>query len=220
MDMTPERWEYTKTYSRRVFGRRDAALDALIEDAKSVGLPNIAISADVGRLLMMLTSMTLAKLAIEVGTLGGFSAIWLARGLAESGKLITIEIDPDRALFAQRHFENAGVADRVELRLGDAMEVLPQLADELGPDSVDVVFLDAEKSQYVDYWRAVRPLIKPGGLIIADNVYGSITWWIDNEGHPDREGADRFNRIVAEDAQFEAVAVPIREGVLIGRRVR
>ena len=85
---------------------------------------------------------------------------------------------------------------------------------------MDVVFLDAIKTEYPAYWKIVRPLIAVGGLIIADNVYGSNSWWIDSIGDPSREAADRFNRLVAGDPDFQAVAIPLRQGVLVGRRVR
>ena len=159
-------------------------------------------------------------MAIEVGTLAGYSGIWIARGLAPGGRLITIEYEPKHANFARRQFERAGVSDRVDLRVGAALDVLPTLAKELGPASVDVVFLDAVKTEYPAYWEIVRPMIRPGGLILADNVLGGGSWWIDNAGEPSRDAADRFNRLVAGDPHFEAVAVPLREGVLIGRRVR
>jgi predicted O-methyltransferase YrrM len=109
----------------------------------------------------------------------------------------------------------------VELRRGPALQVLPALAAEVGPGSVDLVFIDAVKREYPDYFSVVRPLIAVGGLLVADNVLGSQSWWIDvPPGNPDRDGADRFNRIVAADPDFEAIAVPIREGVLIARRMR
>ncbi|MHC4416696.1 MAG: O-methyltransferase [Planctomycetota bacterium] len=218
MEMTDQRWRYTTEYSREVFGQQDRHLAGLMAEATAAGLPDIAVSADVGRLLMMLTAMTRARLALEVGTLGGYSGIWMARGLAEGGRLITIEREPNHAAFAQRQFERAGVADRVEIRVGAALEVLPQLAEEVGPRSLDVVFIDAEKTEYPDYWTLVRPLVAVGGLVLADNVYGGGTWWIHDYEHPVRQAADRFNRLVAGDEHFEAVAVPLRQGVLIARR--
>jgi predicted O-methyltransferase YrrM len=220
MDMTAERWRHTETYLREVFGREDAHLAGLMSEAVKRGLPDIAVSADVGRLLMMLTSMTRGRLAIEVGTLAGCSGIWLARGLQSSGRLITIEFEPKHAEFAREQFEKAGVADRVEVRVGKALDVLPVLARDLAPASVDVVFLDAEKTEYPEYWRIVRPLIAVGGLILADNVLGSGDWWIDAAGNQSRDAADRFSRLVASDRDFESVAVPLRQGVLIGRRMR
>jgi caffeoyl-CoA O-methyltransferase len=220
MDMNAKRWAATNDYLRDVFGKQDAHLAGLMAKAIARGLPDIAVSAEVGRLLMILTSTTPGRLAIEVGTLGGYSGIWIARGLNPTGKLITIEPEELHADFAQEQFQIAGVADRVEIRRGTGLAVLPQLAKELKSESVDVVFLDAIKTEYPDYWEIVRPLIAPGGLILADNVCGSNSWWIDDVGDPSRDAADHFNRLVADDPDFEAVAVPIRNGILIGRRVR
>ena len=218
MEMTEEQWRSTTEYSRKVFGVQDAHLAGLMQEAWAAGLPDIAITAEVGRLLMILTSMTRGRLAIEVGTLGGYSGIWIARGLAPGGRLITIECDPDHADFAETQFERAGVSDRVELRRGSALDVLPQLVEELGPGSVDVVFIDAEKTEYADYWRAVRPLIAVGGIVTADNVLGSNDWWITRTDDPRQQAVDELNRLVAGDGDFEAVAVPLKQGVLIGRR--
>jgi caffeoyl-CoA O-methyltransferase len=225
MEMTPERWSFTKAYLRDVFGAEDDQLRTLMPRAVAAGLPNIAVSADVGRLLMMLTRMTAnglgARLAIEVGTLGGYSGIWIARGLSPGGRLITIEPDATHVAFAEREFETAGLAGVVDIRRGAGRDVLPRLAAELAPGSVDVVFLDAIKREYADYFQAIRPAIAPGGLLIADNVLGSNQWWIDEPPgrNPDRDGADRLNRLLAADAEFDAVAVPMREGVLVARRV-
>ncbi len=219
MDMNRERWAYIQEYSREVFGGQDNHLAGLMDEAVEVGLPNIAVSADVGRLLMILTSMTRGQLAIELGTLGGYSGIWIARGLKPGGRLITIEPEPAHADFAKVQFERAGVDDRIEMRCGAALDVLPKLAQELDPNSVDVVFIDAVKSEYPDYWRMVCPMIATGGLVLADNVLGSGSWSIDDEAQPQRAAVDRFNRLVADDPDFEAVVVPLRNGVLVGRRI-
>ena len=220
MDMTPQRWRYTNVYAHEVFGNQDEHLAGLMAEAAARGLPEIAVNAEVGRLLMMLTAMTSARLAIELGTLAGYSGIWIARGLAPGGRLITVESDPAYAEFAREQFRRAGVAECVDVRYGAALDVLPQLAAEFGPRSVDLVFLDAAKTEYPDYWHIARPLIRGGGLIIADNVYGAGTWWIDDVDNEIRQAVDRFNRLVADDPDFEAVAIPLRQGVLIGRRMK
>jgi predicted O-methyltransferase YrrM len=217
-EMTPQRWRDTGRYLREVFGRQDPHLEGLMREAAKQGLPDIAVSADVGRLLFILTSMTRGMLAIEAGTLAGYSAIWIARGLAPGGRLVTIECDPEHAAFARQQFERAGVAGRIELREGRALHVLERLARELSPGTVDVVFLDADKSEYPRYLAAVRDLIAPGGLLLADNCCGSGYWWIDQAGHPARDSIDRFNRLVAADPAFEAVVVPLRQGLLIARK--
>jgi predicted O-methyltransferase YrrM len=226
MDMTASRWRATASYLIDVFGAQDEQLATLTPRAIAAGLPDIAVSPDVGRLLMLLAGMTGggrgARVAIEVGTLAGYSAIWIARGLAPGGRLITIEFEPAHADFARIEFDAAGLSAAVEIRRGAGMNVLPTLATELRPGSVDFVFLDATKREYPDYFSVIRPLIAVGGLLVADNVLGSNTWWIDlPQGRSaDRDGADRLNRIVAADPDFETVAVPIREGVLIARRMR
>jgi predicted O-methyltransferase YrrM len=224
MEMTPERWDFTCAYLRDVFGGEDEQLRSLMRRAVQAGLPDIAVSADVGRLLMMLTRMTAngagARVAIEVGTLGGYSGIWIARGLGRGGRLITIEANARHANFAEQEFAAAGVGASVDIRRGKALDLLPSLVAELRPGSVDVVFLDALKPEYPEYFQLLRPVIAPGGLLLADNVLGTEQWWIDTPAgsNADRDGADRLNRLLASDPEFEAVALPIREGVLVARR--
>ena len=213
--MTADTWDFINEYSRQVFGTQDDHLAGLMDEAIAAGLPAISVGPDVGRLLMILTSMTKGRLAVEVGTLGGYSGIWIARGLQSEGRLITIEYDPKHADFASLQFERAGVADRVDLRRGAGLDVLGQLAEELEPGSVDVLFLDAIKSEYTAYFETARRLIPVGGVVIADNVYGTGAGWIDQG-----QGTDEFNRHIGADPDFEAAAFPFREGVLIGRRVR
>ena len=213
MTMTPERWKYLGRYSRDLFGSQDDHLATMMDEAVAAGLPDISVTADVGRLLMILTSLTPGRLAIEVGTLAGYSGIWIARGLSDTGRLITIEFEPKHAEFARRQFERAGVGSAVEVRVGAGIEILSGLGDELAPGSVDVVFLDAVKTEYSDYFKLARPLIAPGGLVLADNVYATGAGWVD-EGH----GTDEFNRLVASDPDFETVAVPLRQGIMIARR--
>jgi predicted O-methyltransferase YrrM len=213
--MTPERWSYIGDYADEVFGQYDEHLAGLMARAVEAGLPPIAVSGDVGRFLKILVSMTPGKLAIELGTLAGYSAIWIARGLAEDGRLITVEYADAHADFAEKELETAGVADKVEVQRGAALDLLPSIAERVGETSVDFVFVDAQKSEYVDYFRILRPLLKVGGLYVADNVYGTSAGWID-EG----QGTDEFNRLIASDPDFDAVATPMREGVLIARKNR
>ncbi|HUG08265.1 MAG TPA: O-methyltransferase [Acidimicrobiia bacterium] len=213
MPMTPERWRYIGDYANDVFGQYDDHLAGLMTRAVEAGMPPIAVSADVGRLLKILVSLTEGKLAIELGTLAGYSGIWIARGLADDGKLITVEHKSEHADFAQEEFEKAGVAEKVEIVRGPALDVLPAIAERVGERSVDFAFIDARKSEYVDYFRLLRPLMKVGSLYVADNVYATGAGWIDQG-----EGTDEFNRLIASDSDFEAVATPMREGVLIARR--
>lgn len=213
MTMTPERWEFTVRYSKEVFGSEDEHLEGLMDRAIDAGIPSIAVSADVGRLLKILVSLTEGRRALELGTLAGYSAIWIARGLQPDGKLTTVEFEPKHAEFARREIAAAGESGRVDVVEGAALDVIRGLTEPWGPESVDFVFIDAVKAEYADYFLQVKPLIKRGGLLVADNVYGTGAGWID-EGY----GTDAFNRLVADDDDFESVALPLREGVLVARR--
>jgi caffeoyl-CoA O-methyltransferase len=215
----PLRHQHTD-YLQELFGHPDRHLGGLMGHAVEQGLPDIAVPPEVGRVLTLLVSMTRGELAIEVGTLGGYSGISLARGLSSNGRLITIEPNQLHADFAQDQFITAGVGTRVVIRRGTGLEILPTLREELGTDSVDVIFLDALKTEYPAYWEIVRPMIRIGGLILADNVLGSGDWEIDDVGHPSRDAADRFNRLVADDRDFQSIIVPIGHGILIGRRIK
>ncbi|MEZ6319455.1 MAG: O-methyltransferase [Phycisphaerales bacterium] len=197
----------------------DEQLRTLMTRAVAAGLPDIAVSASVGHLLMVLAKTAGARTIVEVGTLGGYSGIWLAKGLAPGGRLITVEAAPVHAAFARAEFDQAGVGDRVEVREGKGLEVLPALVEELGEGSVDLVFLDAIKTEYPGYLPHAKKLLRPGGVLTADNALGG-GWWIDEApgSSESRDAADRFNRLVASDADFDAACVPIREGVLIARK--
>lgn len=224
-EMTPGRWANTCAYLREVFGREDEHTRWLAAEARRAGLPDIAVSPDVGRLLLLLTGLSNAglgaRVAIEVGTLAGYSATWIARGLSPGGRLYTVEPELRHAEVAQAGFRRAGLTDRITLIRDPAPGSLVELARALGPASADLVFLDAVKRDYAEYLRVLRPVLKVGGLLIADNALGS-TFWIDDPpgSSPERDAIDAFNRLVAGDPDFQSCCVPIREGVLIARRVR
>lgn len=215
MPMTPERWKYLGAYVDEVFGDEDERLASLGGRADAAGLPSWAVSSDVGRFLQILAALTEGEMAVELGTLAGYSAIWIARGLAEHGKLITIEYEDRHADFAESEIAAAGLAEKVEVVRGAALEVIPDLLDQYGTASVDFVFIDAVKDEYVAYFEAIKPMVKAGGLVVADNVFGTGRGWID-EGY----GTDAFNRHVAADSDFEATAIPMRAGLLVARKIR
>jgi len=221
MDMTPQRWNAISEYLDSVFGRDDDHLATLMPRAVEAGLPDIAVSASVGRMLAGLVRMVGAKRIVEVGTLAGYSGTWMARALPEDGELITLEPVDLHADYAAAGFARAGLADRVRIVREEGLVGLPKLVDQLGEGSVDVVFLDAIKAEYPDYLPHARRLLRPGGLLIADNALGGGDWWIDQPPgeNESRDAVDRFNRAVAEDKGFEAFCVPIREGVMVAVRV-
>ncbi|HUG75650.1 MAG TPA: O-methyltransferase [Acidimicrobiia bacterium] len=218
MDMTADRWDYISDYIDEVFGGEDDILRSATAEADAAGLPPIAISASVGRLLMMLTRASGGSLAVELGTLGGYSGTWIARGLPENGRLITVEADEHHAEVAGRQFGRAGLAERVEIRRGRALDVLDDLASEVDESSVGLAFVDAEKVEYPEYARRLHALIAPGGFYVADNVLGTGGTWIGDLDHEGVAAIDAHNRLVASWPDFDSVIVPLRQGVLVARR--
>jgi len=158
-------WDRVDEYvTERLIGA-DPALDAALADSAAAGLPAIQVSAPQGKLLTLLARLVGARRILEVGTLGGYSTIWLARGLAPGGHLDTLEIDPRHADVARGNLQRAGLADAVTVHLGPAIDTLPTLT---GP--YDVVFIDADKKGNPDYVRAALGLTRPGSVIVVDNV--------------------------------------------------
>jgi len=225
MDMTPARWVNTSAYAAEVFAdAHDEQLRTLMQRAVAAGLPNIAVAPEVGRLLTVLARLATHDAAskaciLEIGTLAGFSGIHLARGLPRGGRLITIEYAPIHAAFARTEFDRAGVGPQVEIVTAAALEALPRLSTSLGPSSLDAVFIDALKREYGDYVEAVAPMLRPGGLLLVDNIFGA-GWWIDDPAgsNADRDTMDAFNRRLAKDNRFECACSMSGSGLLIARR--
>lgn len=195
-----------------LFAREDETLLALREEADRTGLPPIAVSPDAGRLLQVLLRAVQARRVLEVGTLGGYSAIWMARALPVDGRLVTIEAEPTHAAFARRFLERAGVAGRVEVREGRALDVLPSLDGE----RFDVVFLDADKEPLPTYLEWALRLLRPGGLVIADNALWGGRVVDPAADDPATNGVREFNRRLATDPRVTGIIVPTHDGVAIG----
>ncbi len=191
-------------YIADLFVPPDAALEAALKEAQKAKLPEIQISATQGKFLYLLAKLAGARRILEVGTLGGFSTIWLARALPEGGRLITLELDAHHAEVARVNIERAGLSGKVEIVLGSAQETLPKVcADAREP--FDVVFLDADKPGYAAYFSQVMKVGRSGSLILADNVIrkGEVR-------RPARDNSDdiairSFNAMIAADSRLEAV---------------
>jgi predicted O-methyltransferase YrrM len=202
----------TGDYISALFAPEDQLLASLREEADRTGLPPIAVSADEGRLLQVLLTSIRARRVLEVGTLGGYSAIWMARALREDGELISIEIEPKHAEFARRYLERAGLRDRVDIRVGRALDVLPSLDGE----QFDAIFLDADKEPMPNYFEWALRLLRPGGLLIADNTLWGGKVFDDAERDEKTTAVREFNRRMATDPRILSILVPTHDGVAIG----
>ena len=193
-------------YIENLFAPQDEALEAAVRESQRAGLPEIHVSPNEGKLLQLLAELTGARRILEIGTLGGYSAINLARGMEEEGHLISLEIDERHAGVARRNVERAGLAERVEIRVGDARELLAKVAEgEEGP--FDLIFIDADKEGYPEYLEWALRLSRPGSLILGDNTIwgGSI---IDPEDDPTR-AIHEFNERIAGDPRLSAIVLPL-----------
>jgi predicted O-methyltransferase YrrM len=198
-------------YVTSLFAPEDERLIALREEADRSGLPPIAISADTGRLLQVLMSAVGARRVLEVGTLGGYSTIWMARALPPDGEIVTIEADRRHAEFAERHFARANVARKVNLRVGKAMDILPSLDGE----RFDLAFLDADKAPLPRYLDWALRLVRQGGFIVADNALWGGRVYDERVDDEDTRGVREFNRRIASDPRLRSIIVPTHDGVAI-----
>jgi predicted O-methyltransferase YrrM len=193
-------------YLEGLFGSEDPVLAAALERSSAAGLPEINVSPAIGRFLQVLALACGARSILEIGTLGGYSTIWLARALPPDGMLISLEYQPVHAQVARENIARAGLADLVDVRVGRALDLLARL-DQEGAGPFDMVFIDADKAPYTEYLRASLRLARPGTLIVADNVVraGKVV-------HPagDDEnvaGVQRFNAAVASEPRVTAAFV-------------
>lgn len=192
-------------YIAGLFAPEDEALKAALQAMRNAGLPDIQVSPVQGKLLHMLAKLTEASAILEIGTLGGYSTIWLARALLPGGRLITLEKEPRFADLAQASIARAGLADRVSIRVGPALDALAQLEKE-GAGPFDFVFIDADKPPYAEYFDWSLKLSRPGALIVADNVVRSGR--VAEPGaaeDPAVAGVMRMNTAIASNPAVEAV---------------
>jgi len=199
-------WTAVDAYVADLFAPPDAALDAALADSTAAGLPPIQVSPTQGKLLQVFARAVGARRILEIGTLGGYSTIWLARALPPGGRLMTLEADPKHAEVARANIARAGLSNLVELRLGRAQETLPKLiAERAGP--FDLIFIDADKAGYTDYLGWSIQLSRRGTLIIADNVVrdGAVV----DARSPDVQvqGVRRFNEVLAAEKRVSATVM-------------
>lgn len=199
-------WDAVDRYVGEQLIGTDAGLEQALHASTAAGLPAIAVSPPQGKLLHLLARSIAARRILEIGTLGGYSTIWLARALPPGGSVITLEADPRYAEVATANIAHAGLGDMVELRVGVALDSLPTLAEER-PEPFDLVFIDADKPNTPEYFRWALGWTRPGGLIVADNVVrdGAI---VDPEGgDPGGVGARRLHELIAAEPRVLATTI-------------
>jgi predicted O-methyltransferase YrrM len=199
-------WASVDRYLNNTLIRPDPILEAALAANAAANLPAIDVSPSQGKLLQLLAETQRAHRILEIGTLGGYSTINLARALPPDGKLITLELDPHHAKVALANIAHAGLAHAVELRLGPALDSLAQLhAEHVEP--FDLIFLDANKDGYPDYLTAAFKLARPGTLILADNVIRDGEVIDPTSTDPNVQGVRRFFEILAADPRISSTAV-------------
>lgn len=204
--MPDETWTSVDRYFGDLLLRNDPDLDFALQSSAKAGLPTIQVSPCQGKLLQLLAQTQGASRILEVGTLGGYSTLWLARALPKGGSLVTLEFDPRHAEVARANFAHSGLEGVVEVRVGDAKATLPKLAAEKGP-AFDLIFIDADKSGYPVYFEWALKMSKPGTVIIADNVVrnGAVADAASTDANV--LGVRRMNEIVAAEPRVTATAI-------------
>ncbi len=204
--MNEDQWTEVDRYITDRLLPADAILDAALEANAAAGLPPIDVAPDQGKLLQMLAQLRGARRILEIGTLGGYSTIWLARALPAGGRLVTLEADPKHAAVAQANITRAGLMDRVDVRLGLALDSLRKLAEE-GAEPFDLIFIDADKPNNSAYLEWALKFSRLGTLIITDNVVRSGR--IIDAGDPDPrvQGARHFFEMLAAEPRVTATAL-------------
>lgn len=204
--MTQERWTAVDQYIGDLLLPPDPELDAALQASAAAGLPQINVSPAQGKLLQLLAQLQGARAILEIGTLAGYSTIWLARALPPGGRLITLEAEPKHAEVARANIARAGLADIVELRLGPALETLPQLAAG-GRGPFDLIFIDADKQSTAEYFRWALRLARRGSLIVVDNVVRNGAVVDADSTDPGIQGIRRFSEVLAAERRVSATAI-------------
>jgi predicted O-methyltransferase YrrM len=204
--MTQDVWTAVDKYITDLLVPSDPALEAALQASIAAGLPQIQVSPAQGKLLHLLVRACGARQVLEIGTLGGYSTIWLARALPAGGRVITLEADPKHAEVSRTNFTKAGLAGAIELRLGPALETLPKLASE-GRGPFDLIFIDANKSCMPEYFDWALKLSRVGSVIIADNVVRDGGVLDARSGDADIQGVRRFNERLAAEKRVSATEI-------------
>ena len=213
--MADERWAAVDRYLTGVLVPPDPVLDDALRACAEAGMPAAEVSPTQGKLLQLLARLAGARRILELGTLGGYSSIWLARALPDGGRLVTLEADPGYAEVARSNIARAGLSAVVELRVGPALETLPELD---GP--FDLIFIDADKTNYVNYYEATLPLLADDGVIVVDNALSDGDVVDAANARESVQAIHALNERVRDDPRVENALLTVRDGMNLIRRRR
>lgn len=202
--MNPKIFEDVDQYINGLFEKPDEVLAATEQSIINAGIPQISISPNQGKFLQLMARLCHAKKILEIGTLAGYSTIWMARALPENGKLITLEFDTTHASVAKKNISRAGLDPVVDIIVGKALDTLPQLVNEA---PFDMIFIDADKPPYTEYFQWALKLSRPGTLIIADNVIRDGKVLADESPDEMVAGVKRFNTALAANPAVHATII-------------
>jgi predicted O-methyltransferase YrrM len=204
--VTQELWSAVDQYINAMLIPSDPVLEAAVQASAEAGLPSIQVSPPQGKLLHLLARSMGARNILEIGTLGGYSTIWMARALPADGRLLTLEADARHAEVARANFARAGLTETIELRLGPALDTLPHVAAE-GRGPFDLIFIDANKSAMAEYFDWALKLSRRGSVIVADNVIRDGAVIDPASTDPDVQGVRRFNERLAGEPRVSATEI-------------
>jgi O-methyltransferase len=213
--LSPEVLAYLRAESLR----EDELLRELREETSSYPMGRVMqVMPEEGQLLALLVKLTNARIVLEVGTFTGYSTLCMAKALPQGGQLITCDITNRWPKIAMKYWQRAGIADRIEVKIGDAAETLALLLVEKGPGFVDVAFIDADKANYRTYYEKTLPLIRPGGLIIIDNtlLFGRVA--DDEDNSPEVVEIRELNSLLLRDERIDLSVLPMADGITLARK--
>ncbi len=206
MPETPHLFAIIDHYIAELYAPTDEALESALGEARNTGLPEIQVSATQGKFIYLLAKLMGARRILELGTLGGYSTIWLGRALPDDGRLVTLELETAHAEVARANIARAGLSAKVEIIVGPALQTLPEVCSP-GAEPFDLVFLDADKENYLNYFRHIMRVVHSGSLIPADNVIRSGAVMAPRHDDPAAGAARSFNAMLAADNRVEAVVL-------------
>ncbi|WP_374364584.1 O-methyltransferase [Cloacibacterium sp.] len=201
--MNKEIFLQVDNYISDLFASEDIVLTDTIKSLDKEGLPQHSVSANQGKFLQVMMIVCNAKKVLELGTLGGYSTIWLARALPDNGKLITIEVDKHHGNVAQKNIDNSGLSHKVDIRVGKALDILPKIIEE-NDEPFDMIFIDADKPPYTEYFNYALQLSRPGTIIICDNVIREGKVLDENSADEKVKGVQRLNKMLSENKKVTA----------------